>query len=61
MIFLNKNELENVFHIDSDNVLLTNISNLEFHKKNAYLIPPNQEVYRMSGSIHSGLIDKSFL
>lgn len=58
--FLEQNELENVFHIDSDNVLLTNISNLEFHKKNAYLIPPNQEVYRMSGSIHSGLIDKSF-
>ena len=31
--FLEQNELENVFHIDSDNVLLTNISNLEFHKK----------------------------
>ena len=58
--FLKDFNLNEVFYIDSDNVLLVDIRKLKFKKNCAYLIPNNQENFRMAASIHSGLIDKSF-
>lgn len=58
--FIKRFELENVFHLDSDNVMLTNINNFNFTSNCAYIIPVNQEKYGMAGSIHSGLIDTEF-
>ena len=58
--FLNDFNLNQVFYIDSDNILLVDIRKLKFKKSCAYLIPNNQENFRMSASIHSGLIDKNF-
>jgi len=58
--FLNEFNLNQIFHIDSDNILLTNINNLHFTNENAFMIPYNQESQRMSASIHSGLISQSF-
>ncbi len=58
--FLKEFNLNQIFHIDSDNILLTDINNLHFTNENAFMIPHNQEEYRMSASIHSGLINKSF-
>ena len=52
--------IDSVFHIDSDNVLLGDISNYNFQKI-AYCIPPNIDENYMSGSIHSGLLNKEFL
>lgn len=52
--------IDSVFHIDSDNVLLSNISNYNFQKKIAFCIPPNTDANYMSGSIHSGLLNKQF-
>lgn len=52
--------LEKVFHIDSDNVLLTNVNNLVFTSDNAYIIPRYQSSFGMAGSIHAGLIDTRF-
>jgi hypothetical protein len=49
-----------IFHIDSDNVLLSNINNYNFQKEIAYCIPPNNDPSYMSGSIHSGLLNKKF-
>ncbi len=58
--FLKDFNLNQVFYIDSDNVLLVDIRKLKFKKSSAYLIPNNQENFRMSASIHSGLIDMKF-
>lgn len=52
--------IDSVFHIDSDNVLLGDISNYNFQKKIAFCIPPNTDANYMSGSIHSGLLNKQF-
>jgi len=49
-----------VFHIDSDNVLLDDISNYNFQQKIAYCVPSNTDPNYMTGSIHSGLLNKQF-
>lgn len=58
--FLKDFNLKKIFHLDSDNVLLTNINSLCFTSEIAYLIPLQQDNFRMSGSIHSALLDNSF-
>tara|TARA_B100000902_G_scaffold34280_1_gene41268 strand:+ start:1698 stop:2570 length:873 start_codon:yes stop_codon:yes gene_type:complete len=58
--FIKKFKLENVFHIDSDNVMLTGINDFNFTSGSAYIIPTNQEQFGMAGSIHAGLIDLEF-
>ncbi len=58
--FMEEFGLEKVFHIDSDNILLTNINDLNFTSNNAYVIPANKDRFTMAGSIHAGLIDMDF-
>jgi len=58
--FMKEFKLDRVFHIDSDNILLTDINELIFTNNSAYIIPPDQINFRMTGSIHSALIDSSF-
>ena len=58
--FLLENNLEQLFHIDSDNILLEDINSFIFDKKNAYCIPTFQQNFRMDSSIHSGLLDLDF-
>lgn len=58
--FLYENNLETIFHMDSDNVLLRDINSFEFVSKNAYCIPSFQENFRMDSSIHCGLLDITF-
>jgi len=58
--FIKENSLENIFYIDSDNVLLEDINNLSFTSSNAFMIPHHQESFRMSASIHSSLLNREF-
>jgi len=58
--FLESEKLQKIFYIDSDNVLLTDINDLSFKSETAYLIPQFQSDFRMTASIHSGLISKEF-
>ena len=47
--------------IDSDNILLLNINDYPFEKSIAYCRNNNYNEYRMSNSIHVGLLNKIFL
>ena len=58
--FLLERNYKQIFHLDSDNVLLKNINDFKFDNTNAYCIPSFQENYRMDSSIHCGLLDKEF-
>ena len=58
--FIKEKNLENIFYIDSDNVLLENINNLSFTNTNAFMIPYYQDSFRMSASIHSSLLSSEF-
>lgn len=59
--FMKEFNLERVFHIDSDNILLADVNELIFTKNSAYIIPPDQKInFLMAGSIHSALIDIDF-
>jgi hypothetical protein len=58
--FLLERNYKQIFHLDSDNVLLKNINDFKFDYTNAYCIPSFQENYRMDSSIHCGLLDKEF-
>ena len=58
--FMKEYNLENIFYIDSDNVLLENINNLSFTSANAFMIPYHQDSFRMSASIHSSLLSGEF-
>tara|TARA_A100001011_G_scaffold358910_1_gene405012 strand:- start:19 stop:885 length:867 start_codon:yes stop_codon:yes gene_type:complete len=58
--FLNEYNLDSLFYIDSDNVLLVDVNNLMFEQETAFLVPNNQSKYRMTGSIHSSLISKNY-
>ena len=60
-LFLNKYNLNHIFHLDSDCILLKNINNYPFKEDIAYCINQNYEnKYRMSNSIHSGLLNNKF-
>ena len=58
--FIKEYELDSVFHLDSDAVLLVDINNLIFEKNCGYLTPAFQDNFRMESSIHFGLIDLNF-
>jgi len=58
--FLINYKLNKIFHIDSDNILLMNINNYEFQKEIAYCLNKNFHKFRMSHSIHSGLLNINF-
>ena len=60
-LFLQKYNLQHIFHIDSDCILCNNINNYPFKKDIAYCINQNYEnKYRMSNSIHSALLNNKF-
>ena len=58
--FILERNYKQIFHLDSDNVLLKNINDFKFDYTNAYCIPSFQDNYRMDSSIHCGLLDKEF-
>ena len=58
--FILERNYKQIFHLDSDNVLLKNINDFKFDYSNAYCIPSFQDNYRMDSSIHCGLLDKNF-
>ena len=60
--FMRAMKLPKVFHIDSDNILLHNINDVIDVTKTSYHTNQNYgNIYRMSDSIHNGLITKEFL
>ena len=58
--YIFQTNIDSIFHTDSDNVLLGNLNNYNFQKNIAYCITPNRDANYMSGSIHSGLLNKHF-
>jgi len=58
--FMEQHSLEKVFHMDSDNILLTDINTYKFKKKIAYCLCKNYHDLRMSHSIHVGLLTIDF-
>lgn len=58
--FIEEFNLKKVFHIDSDNILLSCINDYNFEKNIAYCINTNFHKYRMSNSIHCGLLNIQF-
>ncbi len=60
-LFIEENNIENIFHIDSDNILLENINSFNFIEDNAYLVSNNfDNPFHMTASIHSSLLSKNF-
>jgi len=59
-LFLEDYNLKNIFHIDSDNILLKDITRYKFEKKIATITPKNESPLSMVSSIHSALIDDNF-
>ena len=60
-LFLEKYNLNHIFHLDSDCILCNNINNYPFKHDIAYCINKNYEnKYRMSNSIHSALLNNTF-
>ena len=58
--FMEEFNLDRVFHIDSDNILLYDINNYPFDKEIAYCLCNNYHTHRMSNSIHAALINPTF-
>ncbi len=52
--FLKQTHKKSIFHIDSDNILLDNINEIEYEKENSYFILNDWDEFHMTGSIHSG-------
>ena len=59
--FMLERDYKQVFHLDSDNILLKNINTFKFKNRIAYCIPSFQDNYRMDSSIHCGLLENKFL
>jgi hypothetical protein len=60
-LFMEENQIQNIFHIDSDNILFENINNLAFSEDNAYLVSNNfDNPFHMTASIHSSLLNTNF-
>jgi len=59
-LFIGEYNIDKCFHIDSDNILLKNINMYNFKKNIAYCLNKNFHEYRMSSSIHSGLLNVEF-
>jgi len=58
--FMEEFNINHIFHIDSDNILLYDINNYSFKKEIAYCLCKNYHTYRMSNSIHVGLLNQNF-
>lgn len=58
--FLLKFNFEQIFHIDSDCVVLENVNDIHFPKKIAYSIQKVPNPHNMVGSIHNSLLDLKF-
>ena len=59
--FMKEININRIFHIDSDNILLHDINTYPFDKEIAYCLSKNyNNAYRMSCSIHSALINQVF-
>lgn len=58
--FIKEYNLDGVFNIDSDNILLKDINSYPFSGKNAMCILKNWFPEYMTASIHSGLISEEF-
>lgn len=58
--FMLERGYKQIFHSDSDNILLKNINDFKFKNRIAYCIPSFQDNYRMDSSIHCGLLDNKF-
>ncbi len=60
-LFMEDYKLDKIFHIDSDNILLSNVNNLIIKKENGYLISNNfDNPEHMTASIHSSLLSRNF-
>lgn len=60
--FMKERCIDRIFHIDSDNILLKDINEYPFKSHIAYILNSNFEnKYRMSCSIHCGLLNMLFL
>lgn len=59
-LFLEENKINQIFHLDSDNILFENINDFLFNSQNAYLINQNYIPTHMTASIHCGLLSNSF-
>jgi len=58
--FLDETKLNNIFHLDSDNVILRNLNDFNFESDIAYSIPLFQDEFQMAGNICHGLINKEY-
>lgn len=58
--FMEEYNINHIFHIDSDNILLHNINNYPFKKNIAYCLCKNYHTFRMSNSVHCGLLNQIF-
>ena len=58
--FMKDFNLESVFMIDSDNILLFDINNYPYANRNALCISKNWSEYHNSASIHSALLTQDF-
>jgi len=58
--FMRDYNLEKVFHIDSDNILMIDINKYPFQKKCAFYVSRNEGRDSMDASIHCGLINREF-
>ena len=60
-LFMDDYKVNEIFHIDSDNILLENINDFIFEKDNAYLINNDfGNPFKMTASIHSSLLTNDF-
>lgn len=59
-LFLIQENLDFIFHIDSDNILFYDINSYNFSKNVAYCINNDWHEFRMSCSVHSALINLEF-
>lgn len=59
-LFLEENNLNTIFHLDSDNILFENINDFNYEFENAYLVNDNFIPTHMTASIHCGLLSNTF-
>jgi hypothetical protein len=58
--FMEDYSFDQVFSCDSDNILLQDINNYNYTKKNALCIPTEWEPFYYATSVHAALLSKSF-
>jgi len=58
--FMKDRGFSSVFHLDSDCILLRDVSTFPFEKPVAYCVSPNYTEFHMCSSIHSALLTSQF-